>query len=210
MAPSTGAGSTPEETQTTCDDRSPSHFLRSSTGSRAISAPFFCSATRSSYSFAGLSQNSALVSKKRASRKAVSPVIARCPFRISVMRFTGTSNLWRQLGRAHAKGFEIVAKRFTRWMGVRAIRSSSGPFFLVVVHNLDIRRSKRSLWPLEAHAPLIVDADAPLAFSITAQRLEAIAWACEVAQVGGGIELFELLFRSPIKSREGRELFVPR
>src|SRR5262245_40377414 len=65
-------------------------FTPLSVGNFLIDLPLFCSARRNSYRFCRPSQNSALVPKKCASRSAVSPVIARCLFRIEVTRFVGT------------------------------------------------------------------------------------------------------------------------
>ena len=61
--------------------------------------PNVISAWRSSYVFWRFSQSCGVVPKYRAKRRAVSAVIPRCPFRIAVMRFDGTS---RALARALA------------------------------------------------------------------------------------------------------------
>ena len=62
--------------------------LPSSVCSRAIAAPFFCFARRSSSSYWRLSQNRPVAPKKRNRRSAESPEMAR--LRTSVMRWTGT------------------------------------------------------------------------------------------------------------------------
>jgi hypothetical protein len=48
-------------------------------------------------------------------------------------------------------------------------------FSSVVVHYFDISRAGRCSSPCKTNPPLIVDADAVLAPSVTAQSLEAIA-----------------------------------
>jgi hypothetical protein len=48
-------------------------------------------------------------------------------------------------------------------------------FSSVVVHYFDISRAGRCSSPYKTNPPLIVDADAVLAPSVTAQSLEAIA-----------------------------------
>ncbi len=78
-----------------------------SVGSFLIAFPVLASANRSSYSAWRLSQNSGLVPKKCARRSAVSPVIARCPFRIPVTRFVGTA-IRRPSSAALVVGFVLI------------------------------------------------------------------------------------------------------
>jgi hypothetical protein len=59
-------------------------------GSSLISVPACCSASRSSYKACRFIQNCGLVPNLWAKRNAVSPVIARLPLTIWLMRFSGT------------------------------------------------------------------------------------------------------------------------
>ena len=46
---------------------------------------------------------------------------------------------------------------------------------LVVIHNLDVRRSGRFVWPLKTDPPLVVNPNAVLAFAVAFQGLETVA-----------------------------------
>src|SRR5215470_17989558 len=118
-----------------------------------------------------LSQNSALVPKKWARRKAVSPVMARRPLIISVMRLVGTLS-WRARAAALIlSAFSSSAKCSPGWIAINVIGYSP----LVIINDLDVGRARRLLRPLKANPPLIVDADAVLTFAISSQRFKTVA-----------------------------------
>ena len=135
-------------------------------GSLAIAAPLFCSAHRSSKIFCKLSQNSAEVPKKRPNRSAVSPVIARWPFNICVMRLTGTS-----IRRASSAALMPSASRSSRNVSPGWIGSRMAKFLSVVINNLYFGRARTSIGPLETNSPLVVDANAPLSITSTLKCL---------------------------------------
>jgi hypothetical protein len=65
----------------------------------------------------------------------------------------------------------------------------------VIVGDLDVDRPVRALGPLEADPPLVVDADAVLAFAVTAQGLQRVAGqGREVLQARGGFQPVEPFF----------------
>lgn len=77
---------------------------------------------------------------------------------------------------------------------------------LEIAHDLNIRWP--SVGPAEAHAPLIVDADAHLTPSIPLERLQAIArWNLEVIQSTSNLKLSEFPASDRLDSRDHR---VPR
>jgi len=90
---------------------------------------------------------------------------------------------------------------------------------LVIVHDLNIDRTRRTFRPLETNPPLVIDADAVLAFPVPEQRLETVArQGGKVLQRHGRLETIKLQRRGPLDSRErldplaGREFprpFVP-
>src|ERR1019366_7484053 len=119
-----------------------------------------------------LSQNSALVPKKWASRKAVSPVMARCPFRMPVMRLGGTSSLRASSVALMPSSRSSSARCSPGCIAVTAIASSQ---YLVIIYNLYVRRSRSSVQPLKTDPPLLVDADAVLSLPIAGQCFETVA-----------------------------------
>lgn len=52
---------------------------------------------------------------------------------------------------------------------------------LVIINNLHARWAWCSVGPLKADPPLVGDADAVLALSISCQRLKTVAWKCRLA-----------------------------
>ncbi len=54
--------------------------------------------------------------------------------------------------------------------------------------------------PDKADAPLLVDANAMLPFSLAVERLQAVAWRrCQVAQLCGNVQLSQLALRHPLE-----------
>jgi hypothetical protein len=74
---------------------------------------------------------------------------------------------------------------------------------LVVVNDFYVGRPGRSVSPLKAKPPLVVDANAVLALSISCQRLKAVAWKCrKVRHRCSGLHAVELEACRSFKSRE--------
>src|SRR5271157_1101561 len=75
----------------------------------------------------------------------------------------------------------------------------------MIVHNLDVAWSRLAVLPIETNPPLRVDADAVLARSVAAQRLEPVAGqGPQILKTGRGIEDFEPfigLSRKALKSQ---------
>lgn len=93
-------------------------------GRALIAFPALRSARRRSYSDCRFSQNCALVPKKWARRSAVSPVIARCPFRMAVIRLVGTLS-WRDSSAALIpSSFSSSARCSPGCIGARAMAIS--------------------------------------------------------------------------------------
>jgi len=65
-------------------------------------------------------------------RRAVSAVMARWPFRISVTRLSHLQPA-RELRSAHVERFKVVREYFAGWMGVRAMFATS-----LMYHNLNV------------------------------------------------------------------------
>jgi len=73
----------------------------------------------------------------------------------------------------------------------------------MIIHNLDVHGSGRAIGPLEADAPLGVDADAVLSFAVAPQSLEAIPrQGGEVSKGGGGLQTVQLQACGALESRE--------
>src|SRR4051794_21052335 len=116
-------------------------------------------------------QNSGLVSKKRAKRRAVSAVTDRSPFTMAPIRVAGTRK-------------EIDSALIDISRGLRNSSFSTSPGWavtrldvamaLVVVDDFDIGRSFRS--PGETDAPLVIDPDGVLPPTVAGQRFEPVCW----------------------------------
>jgi hypothetical protein len=75
--------------------------------------------------------------------------------------------------------------------------------FLVIINDLHVRWAWRSVGPLKADSPLVVDANAVLALSISCQRLKAVAWKCrKVRHRCSGLHAVELEACGSFKSRK--------
>ena len=75
----------------------------------------------------------------------------------------GHIKLASQFCGAHAEFFEFFGEMLTR---MDSGQCHDGFILLVVVYNFHISRARRSVGPLEANSPLIVDADAVLSLPI--------------------------------------------
>src|SRR5687768_15728635 len=76
-------------------------------------------------------------------------------------------------------------------------------FTSVIIDNLDVRRARRSIWPLKTDAPLIVDADAVLPLPVALQRFEPVAGQRrQIMKDVRGLQAIELEPRGPLDARE--------
>jgi len=75
----------------------------------------------------------------------------------------------------------------------------------VIIDNLDVRRARRSIRPLKTDAPLIVDPDAVLPFSIALQRFEPIAG--QRRQIMEDVRRLEAIELEPSRALDARECF---
>jgi len=76
-------------------------------------------------------------------------------------------------------------------------------FSLVIIHDFDIDRPGRTVWPLETNPPLVVDANPVLALPVAAQRFESVArQAGKVLECRGRLETIELELRGPLNRGE--------
>jgi hypothetical protein len=74
---------------------------------------------------------------------------------------------------------------------------------LVIINDLDVAGTWRGVGPLEANPPLIVDADAVLAFAISGQRLKTVAGQSgQVLKRNGGLQTVQLEARGALDSGE--------
>jgi hypothetical protein len=73
----------------------------------------------------------------------------------------------------------------------------------VIVHDLYVRRSRRSVQPFEANPPLIVNTDAVLALAVADQYFEAVPWqGGEIAERCSRFHTIKLEARGPFKARK--------
>lgn len=72
---------------------------------------------------------------------------------------------------------------------------------LVIVHDLHIRWTRRSVRPLETDSPLIVDPDTVLALAVASEGLEAITGQRgKVSHGGGRLHAIQLQTGGPLES----------
>jgi len=146
------------------------HAARGRT-SRAIASPLSIRAFVRSCMACRLTQNSGLVPKKRAKRKAVSADTPRSPLTMAPMRVAGTR-------KAIANALMDIPS------GTRNSSLSTSPGWtvtrfgvataLVVVDDFDIGRS--FFGPSETNAPLIIDPDRVLPPTVPSQCLQPVRW----------------------------------
>src|ERR1035437_2890409 len=87
------------------------------------------------------------------------------------MLLAGTCKTSATSGTLMPRASSSSARNLPGWMGSRAIAVSSR----MIIANLNVERPVNFLRPLETHAPLLVDANAELSFTVAAQGLKAIA-----------------------------------
>src|SRR5699024_8343462 len=120
------------------------------------------------------------VPKYLASRSAVSAVIPRLPCTISLIRRGGTS--------IEAASLCWVIPKPSIKSSMRTSPGWIGAILSVVGNDLHLLRS--GVVPHKADAPLVVDPDAVLSYSIALERLEPIAgWDAEVFERARGPHL---------------------
>src|ERR1700737_3339506 len=118
-----------------------------------------------------LMKNMSLSPRARDRRRAVSALIPRLPWTISLIRRAGTSIAFATRYCEIPIGSRNSAKRISPgWVGAK---SAIGLSLLVVVDQLDVPGAAGT--PREADAPLVVDADAVLAGAAAGQLFEPVA-----------------------------------
>jgi len=81
----------------------------------------------------------------------------------------------------------------------------------VIINDLDVDGTWRGVGPLEANPPLIVDADAVLAFAISGQRLKTVAGQSgQVLNRNGGLQTVQLEARGTFYARKRLDPFPGR
>ena len=79
---------------------------------------------------------------------------------------------------------------------------------LVIINNLYVGRSRRSAKPFKANPPLIVNANAVLALTVTAQCFKPVARKSgEITERSSGLHTIKLHAGSPFKTR--KRLYTP-
>ena len=73
---------------------------------------------------------------------------------------------------------------------------------MMVINNLNVYRTWRAFWPCEANPPLVVDADAILAFPGTLKGLQVVARSDQISDGHSGVELLQLLARGSFYTGE--------
>src|SRR5271167_2059749 len=156
--------------------------------SRAIALPLSCRAFVRSCMAWRLIQNSALVPKNRASRKAVSAVTERSPLTMALIRVAGTRSAMARAFADMPNGFRNSSpKTSPGWVVTRLGVATPS----VVVDNFDMVRTL--LGPGEADAPLIVDADRMLAAALALHGFEAVRRRRpQIAEVAGVMKHVQL------------------
>src|SRR5262245_39052423 len=77
----------------------------------------------------------------------------------------------------------------------------------MIVHDLDVDRSRRALRPLKANPPLVIDADAVLALTVAVQSFQTVArYRRQIVQALGRLQTVQPAFGLP---REARKLLDP-
>src|SRR6266852_5171311 len=80
---------------------------------------------------------------------------------------------------------------------------------LMIVNNLYVRWPERAARPLEPNPPLIVNADAVLAFAVADQNFEAIGLQSRQVSKGGGcLQTVELQACGTLKPRKSLDAFA--
>ncbi len=81
----------------------------------------------------------------------------------------------------------------------------------VVIDDLNIYRTGRSFRPLKAYSPLVVDANAVLAFAIASQGLKAVAWqGRKVLERGRRFQTVKLQPGGPLNAGKDFDPFAGR
>src|SRR5437667_11741095 len=79
----------------------------------------------------------------------------------------------------------------------------------MVISNLDIGRTRRTGGPLKANSPLIIDANAVLAFAVAMERLQSVAVEhSKVFQTDRGIQTIKPDFCLPCETGKLLDVFA--
>src|SRR3984885_15969423 len=93
----------------------------------------------------------------------------RVPFKICVTRLVGTSSFRASSAALISSASSSSAKCSPGWIAVGAIA-----MLLMIIDNLQVEWPRRSVGPLEANPPLIVNVDAVLALAVAYQRFKTV------------------------------------
>jgi len=105
---------------------------------------------------------------------------------------SGDLELARESGGAHIEGLQFFGQVLP-WMDCDQCHWQFSPSLLMIIDDLDVGGTRRLSRPLKANPPLIVDADAVLAFAISGQRLKTVAGqGGQILQRNGGLQAIQL------------------
>src|SRR5208337_952097 len=132
--------------------------------------------------------------------------MARVPCKICVTRFVGTFILRASSAALIPSSFSSSARCSPGWIAAIAMA-----ILLVIVNDLHMRRPRRSAGPLEAHAPLIVDAYAVLALAVAMQRFKTVSGQRgKVRERRSCLQAVQLQPRGTLDCREGLDALPAR
>src|SRR5271157_353014 len=132
--------------------------------------------------------------------------MARVPCKICVTRFVGTFILRASSAALSPSSSSSSARCSPGWIAAIAMA-----ILLVIIDNLHIRRPRRAAGPLEAHAPLIVVANAVLALAVATQRFKTVArQRGKIPKRRGRLQTVQLQARGTLDSREGLDALPAR
>jgi len=81
----------------------------------------------------------------------------------------------------------------------------------MVIDNLHVRRTGRTVSPVETHPPLIIDADAVLSFSVSLQDLKTVAGQHgKIPQSNSRFQAVQLQTRGTLDARESFDPLAQR
>jgi hypothetical protein len=79
----------------------------------------------------------------------------------------------------------------------------------MVIHYFNVYGAGRTVRPLKADPPLIVDADAEQSLAVAFEGFQPVARYVQIPHRNGGIKLVKLQFRPPLDSGKGFDPLAP-
>src|ERR1035437_7606747 len=129
----------------------------------------------------------------------------------------GNLQLTRQRGGAHVEFLQFLGQMFSGMNGnhwhIHSFRRSNSTDNapLVVIHNFHIPRARGTVRPFEANTPLVIDADAVLAFAASFQGLEPVSRQNgKVAERQGSFQPVQLQASGPFDAQKSLDAFPGR